>query len=207
MNTPVDSIQPADNKFLNISISEDQLRRYFKVFNRFMVFIWRLGFGYFFNGTTFAGNIMVLKHHGRQSQKPYLTPVNFVQQDGDVFCMAGFGEKSDWFLNLLANPQVEIWLPEERWSGKADILDGAENSLLILRQLIIASGFAAPAFGVHLDRMTDQDLAKLLDTYRLVRIRRLSPLTGSGGPGDLAWIWPYTTLVLLVMLIFRRKRR
>jgi deazaflavin-dependent oxidoreductase (nitroreductase family) len=196
-----------DLTLLNNSISEDKLRSLFKYFNRFMVLMWRLGFERYFNGSTFAGYIMVLKHRGRKSGKTYHTPVNFVRMDGDIFCMAGFGENSDWYLNLKTNPNVEVWLPDGRWSGTAEVLAGAENQLLILRQLIIASGFAAPAFGLHLDSMTEPDLEKLLQTYRLVRIQRTSALTGAGGPGDLAWIWPYTTLVLLLLLVFRRRRK
>ena len=191
--------------FLNTQIPEAKIRRMFRYFNRFMVLMWRLGFERYFNGSTFAGNIMVLKHHGRKSGKPYLTPVNFVRMDGDIFCMAGFGETSDWYMNLQTNPEVEVWLPDGRWSGTAETLVGAENHLLILRQLIIASGFAAPAFGLHLDRMSEQELGKLLETYRLVRIKRNYALTGACGPGDLAWIWPYSTLVLLLLLIFRRR--
>jgi len=138
---------------MSAPISEDRLRILFKYFNRFMVLMWRLGFERYFNGSTFAGYIMVLKHHGRKSGKSYYTPVNFVRMDGDIFCMAGFGEQSDWYLNLQNNPDVEVWLPDGRWSGTAEVLAGAENQLLILRQLIIASGFAAPAFGLHLDHV------------------------------------------------------
>jgi len=196
-----------DITFLNSQITEAKMRRLFKYFNRFMVLMWRLGFERYFNGSTFAGYIMVLKHHGRKSGKTYLTPVNFVRLDGDIFCMAGFGETSDWYLNLQSSPEVEVWLPDGRWSGTAEMMAGAENHLLILRQLIIASGFAAPAFGLHLDRMTEEELENLLETYRLVRIKRVSALTGTGGSGDLAWIWPYTTLALLLLLVFRRRRK
>lgn len=192
--------------FFNTTISEEQLRGLFRYFNRFMVLLWRLGFDRYFNGQTCAGYIMVLKHRGRVSGKTYYTPVNFVRLGDDIFCMAGFGAGSDWYRNLGAQPQVEVWLPDGRWSGAAELLSGAANHLLILRQLIIASGFAAPAFGLHLDRMTEQDLQKLVETYRLVRIRRDAPLTGAGGPGDLAWVWPYTTLALLLLLLFRRRK-
>lgn len=188
-------------------VSEDRLRTLFRYFNRFMVLMWRLGFDRYFNGSTFAGYIMVLKHRGRKSGKTYLTPVNFVRLDGEVFCMAGFGEVTDWYLNLQAHPEVEIWMPDGRWTGTAEVLEGAENHLLILRQLIIASGFAAPAFGLHLERLTEQDLEQLLETYRLVRIRPTSALTGAGGPGDLAWVWPIATLALLVLLVLPRRRK
>lgn len=197
----------SETALLNLRFSENNLRRLFRYFNRFMVLMWRLGFDRYFNGNTPAGYIMVLKHRGRKSGNTFLTPVNFVRLDGEIFCMAGFGQQTDWYQNVQANPDVEVWLPDGRWAGTAEALDGSEKHLLILRQLIIASGFAAPAFGLHLDRLTEQDLAKLLETYRLVRIQPKAALTGRGGPGDLAWIWPYTTIFLLLMLLTRRRRK
>ena len=41
--------------------------------------------------------------------------------------------------------------------------------------------------------------------YRLIHIQRIHALTGPGGPGDLAWVWPLASLILLMVLL-RRKR-
>jgi hypothetical protein len=54
--------------------------------------------------------------------------------------------------------------------------------------------------------MTDEDFASLLESYQLIRIRKANALTGPGGPGDLSWIWPLSTFVLLWLLIRKRRR-
>jgi hypothetical protein len=60
---------------------------------------------------------------------------------------------------------------------------------------------------VNQKKMSDSKLDELLAHYRLIRIRRTGALTGPGGPGDLAWVWPLTTLVLLFLLVSGRSGR
>jgi deazaflavin-dependent oxidoreductase (nitroreductase family) len=190
---------------MDIAESE-RLRQVFKVFNRFMILIWRLGLGSWGNGTKWGGSVMVIKHTGRKSGKTYLTPLNYAVVEGNIYCTAGFGLKSDWYKNLLIHPQVEIWLPEGRWSGMAgDVTDSPERVSLI-RQVLIASGFAGPLFGVDPSKYSDGDLEMLMRTYRLIRISRSEALTGTGGPGDLAWVWPLTTYLLLWIFMCKWKK-
>ena len=78
--------------------------------------------------------------------------------------------------------------------------DPQRNSLM--RQVLIASGFAAPLFaGVNPKTIGDARLAELSADYRLIRIRRTEPRTGPGGPNDLAWVWPVSSMVLLGLLL------
>jgi deazaflavin-dependent oxidoreductase (nitroreductase family) len=189
-----------------MNVSEDNLRRIFKSFNRFMLLLWRLGLGTWGNGTSFGGSLMVLKHTGRKTGLSRQTPVNYTIVEGDVYCTAGFGKVSDWYLNIMANPEVEVWLPEGRWAGIAKDVTEQENIHFIFRQVLIASGFAGPLFGANPKQLSDLDLINLLETYRLIRIRPARALTGPGGPGDLAWVWPAATFVLLGLLLFRRRK-
>ena len=76
-------------------ITEQRLRRIFKIFNRFMLLLWRLGLGSWGNGTEFGGSIMVIKHTGRKTGLTRYTPVNYAVVDGDIYCTAGFGSGSD----------------------------------------------------------------------------------------------------------------
>jgi deazaflavin-dependent oxidoreductase (nitroreductase family) len=196
----------AEYQIGSMNVSEDNLRRIFKSFNRFMLLLWRLGLGTWGNGTSFGGSLMVLKHTGRKTGLSRQTPVNYTIVEGDVYCTAGFGKVSDWYLNIMANPEVEVWLPEGRWAGIAKDVTEQENIHFIFRQVLIASGFAGPLFGANPKQLSDLDLINLLETYRLIRIRPARALTGPGGPGDLAWVWPAATFVLLGLLLFRRRK-
>ncbi len=188
-------------------ISEQRLRRVFKSLNRFMLLLWRLGLGSWMKWPELSGAIMVIKHTGRKTGLTRYTPVNYAVVDGDIYCTAGFGSISDWYRNILANPQVEIWLPDGRWAGTADDVSDEKDCGELLRQVIIASGFAGPLFGADPKKLSDADLEKLMNSYRLIRIQRKEAVTGPGGPGDLAWVWPVSTFILLFLFLVRSRRR
>lgn len=186
-------------------LSSSEIRKIFHTFNRFLLFLWRLGLGKWGNGTKLGGSVMVILHSGRKTGLTRYTPVNYAWHEGDVYCTAGFGAVSDWYRNILANSSVEIWTLEGRWIGEAVDTSDAEDAPGILRKVLVASGFAGPLFGVNPQQQSDADLQRLLKSYRLVRIRPVEARTGPGGPGDLAWVWPFATFVLLLMVL-RRKR-
>jgi deazaflavin-dependent oxidoreductase (nitroreductase family) len=192
---------------MNLSPStEIRLRRGFKILNRFMLMLWRLGLGRYGNGNKFAGWIMVIKHRGHRTGRTRYAPVNYAEVGDDIYCTAGFGPGTHWYRNLLADPRVELWLPDGRWSGLAEDASQDPQRIAFFRQVLIASGFAGPLFGLNPHRMSDNELESVLEGYRLVRIRKTGPLTGPGGPGELAWIWPLSTFFMLALLLRRRKR-
>lgn len=182
---------------------ERRLQLAFRRFNHFMVGLWRLGLGGWVNAwPEWGGRIMVLTHTGRKSGAQRRTPVNYALINGDVYCVAGFGTASDWYRNLLAHPQVEVWLPEGWWPGRAEEVSADPQRLKILRQVLIASGFAARLAGINPHALSDAELDALTAKYRLIRVQRVEARTGPGGPGDLAWVWP---LAVLLLLLFRPK--
>ncbi|NOZ50008.1 MAG: hypothetical protein GXP37_08195 [Chloroflexi bacterium] len=104
---------------------------------------------------------------------------------------------------MMAQPQVELWLPQGRWAGEAEDVTDHPNATAWLREVLIASAFAAELAGLHPRRMSDAELQAATADYRLIHIRRTQPLAGPGGPGDLAWVW----WVLGVMWLVWRWRR
>jgi deazaflavin-dependent oxidoreductase (nitroreductase family) len=187
---------------------EEQLRQGFKYINRFMLLMWQLGLGPILNmGPAMAGRYMVIIHTGRKSGLKRRTPVNYAVVDDEVYCTAGFGSMSDWYRNIIANPQVEVWLPDGWWAGIAEEVTHPEARLPLLRDVLIGGGFAALAAGVDPNKMTDEELDAVTKEYRLIHIRRVAARTGKDGPGDLVWVWPIVTTVLLALLMIRPKRR
>lgn len=191
-----------------LSEAEALLRQGFRYGNKFMLLMWRLGLQRFGMSNSYVGYIMVLTHRGRKSGLARRTPVNFAVIDGDVYCVAGFGAAADWYRNLLADPQVQLWLPDGSWwAGEAedvtDLPDAQRRPRL--RQVLINSGFAAYAAGLNPRTMSDAALDAATVGYKLVRIRLVAPHTGAGGPSDLVWVWPPAALGLAILLV-RRKR-
>ena len=148
------------------------LRKVFHSMNHFMVFLWKIGLGMIINiWPSVGGRIMVIKHCGRKSGKEYLTPVNYALVDGEIYCTAGFGSISDWYRNMLAYPKVELWLPEGKKSFCAEDVSNSPNRSFLLRQVIIASGFAARLFGINHKKLNDQQLDAISKDYRLIHFR------------------------------------
>ena len=187
--------------------TEDRLRQGFKYFNRFMLLMWRLGLGQWVNAwPDIGGRIMVIAHTGRKSGVKRHTPVNYAIVDGELYCTAGFGQIADWYRNISANPKVELWLPDGWWEGTAEEVTDSRKRLPLLRAVLIGSGIVAPAMGVDPKTMSDTAMDAVTRDYRLIHIRRSAARTGPGGPGDLAWVWPAATFVLIAMLWPRNRR-
>ena len=186
---------------------EESLRQIFKYFNRFMLLLWRLGLGSWFQFWPKAtGQVLVITHIGRTSGLRRRTPANFAVIGGDIYCTAAFGSQADWYRNILKNPAVEVWMPDGWWTGIAEDVSEADERIEIMRQVLISSGFAAYTFGIN-PQIPDADLDKITTKYRLIRIRCVDARTGKDGPGDLAWVWPLATFILLPLVLFRRKNK
>ncbi len=189
------------------AITEQRLLMAFKALNRFMILMWRLGLGVWLRSKDTWGQIMVIGHTGRKTGILRKTPVNYAVVDGDLYCTAGFGRDSDWYRNILANPEVEIWHPDGWWKGVAEDVSESSHRTALMREVLIGSGFAARVAGLNPRTISDERLDLISKSYRLIRIQRTEPMTGAGGPGDLAWIWPLASLALLMMVLRRNRRR
>lgn len=146
---------------------------------------------------------MVLVQLGRTTGLKRRTPLNYSIVEGDIYCIAAFGRISDWHKNILEDADVEVWLPDGWWSGTATDVSNSESRLPLLRAVLIASGFASHVAGISPRTLSDGELARLTVDYRVLRIQRTHALTGNGGPGDLSWVWPVATFLLLVVFILR----
>ncbi len=186
---------------------ENELRQGFKYVNRFMLFMWRLGLGQWINiWPDGIGRIMVIVHTGRKTHMVRRTPVNYAMVDGELYCVAGFGHRADWYQNILHNSQVEVWLPDGWWAGVAEEVTDSKLRLPLIRAVLVASGFAGRMAGFT-PEMSNEALDSLTADYRLVRIQRTCGCTGAGGPGELAWVWPLSVMLMAVVWLLRPRGR
>jgi deazaflavin-dependent oxidoreductase (nitroreductase family) len=183
------------------------LRPIFSRMNRaLMVPMWRLGLGRCMNAWPTAGRLLVLAHTGRRSGTRYLAPLNYAKVGDDVWVIAGFGPRTDWYRNVLADPNVVVWLPGGRWFAEAHDVTDSDDFIDVLRQVLIGSGFAAPLFGIHPKTMSDEELAAACADYRVVRLTLHTRVQGSEGRADLVWVWPVAAIGLVGMRLLRRAR-
>ena len=111
-------------------------RKIFWVFNKlFMVPLFRLGLAPLI-GNPITGYIMLIKVIGRKSSKLRYTPVNYAIINGFVYCLAGFGRKSHWYLNILANPRFELVMPGGAFTAEAQELNDPDEALTATKPFI-----------------------------------------------------------------------
>lgn len=186
-------------------------RRAFRLLNRFMILLWRTGRRQPGMANPYSGYIMVLVHTGRRSGARRLTPLNYAEIDGDLWCVAGYGAVADWYRNLRATPTVEVWLPDgRRLAARAQDESGLPDAerLPLLRAVLVNSGFAALLAGLNPRRMSDAALAAATADYRLVRLHPTGPShdAGTPAPGDLAWVrWVGGVVVLGAAALVRHR--
>lgn len=98
-------------------------------------------------GGTFEGMPLLLLHHtGAKTGTRRLTPLVYQQlEDGNV---AIFGSKGGapnhphWFLNISANPEVEVEVGTERFTARARTTAGEEREAIWSRQKETLTFFA-----------------------------------------------------------------
>ena len=188
MTTPT-GLSPRYDKVLEPAVLES-LRQQFKGMNRWMLLIWRTGLGRWAEVWPAGfGRLMVIEHVGRKSGTRYRAPVNFTRCGPDLYCLAGFGPRTDWYRNVLADPEIAVWLPDGRWTATAAEASESDDRLPLMRKVLIDSGFASRAIGLDPRVADDETLAEATSTYRLLRITPRDREDTADGPGDLAWIW------------------
>jgi len=179
------------------------MRRIFWFINKFfMVPMFRLGFGPFF-GNPLTGYIMVMKVIGRKTGKVRFTPVDYAIYNGNVYCVSGGRRESDWFKNLLVNPEIELIMPGGCFYARMEEVTAADNTLFICRQILKNAGFAGFFEGYNPFTISDKDLAEKIADVPVLRFRPLGLGSGASDAGGWAWIWAFVITVILVILLVR----
>jgi deazaflavin-dependent oxidoreductase (nitroreductase family) len=96
-------------------------------------------------GGPFAGAPMILvTHTGAKSGKTYTTPLVYTT-DGDrlviIASKGGSPENPAWFHNLVANPNVEVEVGDERFAAVASVTEGEERQRLFDQQAELMPNF------------------------------------------------------------------
>ena len=196
-----------------MKLDESQLRAAFRFLNRNMLLLWRLGLGWLMANPT-SGYIMVLATTGRKSGARRLVPLNFADGEDTVYCLAGFGRTTHWLLNLQADPECEVWLPDgRRLRGRGELVESEARRVDLVREILVRSGFAAKLAEPGVDpSTTSNDVIAELGSqpgrrYEVVEIKLGDTVTGPGGPSDLTWVWPVVGLTAVAGWLVRRHRR
>ncbi len=179
-------------------MADEIVRKIFRYVNRFfMAPAFRLGLGHLICNP-FSGYIMVIKTTGRKTGKTRYTPLNYAIWQGCVYCMAGFGETSDWYRNLSSSPRVELILPGGALSGTACLVSDPQVRLKVSRQILKNGGFAGFFLGFNPRSASDALVEERMRDILLVCIRPDGLGSGAADPGGWGWISANLGLIFVV---------
>lgn len=158
-------------------------------------------------GTPIGGYVLLLRARGRTSGAVRDVPLSYLVTDGAAWVCAGFGERTQWYRNVAADPRVEVLLPGRAVACVAT--DGRDPTVRVrvLPALVRAVGLPGMLGGVRLGASD----AEILEAYAWIPLVRLRPLgdplvAGPDDPGGTAWIWRQAVVVALVLLGVARLR-
>jgi deazaflavin-dependent oxidoreductase (nitroreductase family) len=166
----------------------------------FMVPMFRLGLGPFF-GNPLSGYIMVLKVVGRKTGKIRFAPVNYAIHNGNIYCISGGRQTSDWYRNLKANPQVEVIMPDGPVFGAVEEVSDAQERHAVMRHVLQNAGFAGFFEGYNPFTISDEKLRAKSADIPVLRIHPTGLGSGASDPGGWAWVWVVVITFALIWLV------
>ncbi len=113
------------------------------------IFLYRAGLGWMF-----GGRFLMLTHTGRVSGLPRQVVLEVVREDrqrGAYIVASGWGERSDWYKNILKNPYVTVQVRRTRFNARVrrltpeeageEMLDYTRRHPAALQQLARLMGY------------------------------------------------------------------
>jgi deazaflavin-dependent oxidoreductase (nitroreductase family) len=178
---------------------------------RLPILFTRLGLGRLVS----ASNILILTTRGRKTGRARHTAIEYRRHGSQLYVISAWGERPDWYRNLLADPHVTVQQNGRPFAATASVVD---NSGEALRVLHLFRRTAPVVYEAVLARMTDErarDVNTLPEISPNVTIVRMDEQKAVPPPlppvrPDLLWLWP-TALVALTataaFVFFTRSRR
>ena len=75
-------------------------------------------------------DMLLLSTKGRKTGELRQTPLLYIEEGGSYYCVASFGGNDrhpDWFLNILAEPRVQLTVKQKNLNAIATEISGQER--------------------------------------------------------------------------------
>jgi deazaflavin-dependent oxidoreductase (nitroreductase family) len=163
-------------------------------------------------GNPATGHLLLLRTRGRRTGRVREAPLGYVILDGFVYCVAGYGVRTPWYLNLLDNPTVEVVLPGRTIRGVAEPVADDAEWLRAYRALIGSFGLVGRLVDGDPRGLEDHELLETHRALPVIRIRSLLPprpvRAGPWDAGGRGWLLaPVAAAVALCLAGLRRWSR
>ncbi|TAK36824.1 MAG: nitroreductase family deazaflavin-dependent oxidoreductase [Chloroflexota bacterium] len=164
-------------------------------------------------------DILVVRTIGRRTGRERLSGLSYAVKGNTVYVIAGWGEHTDWYRNMQANPRVEVRIGTQRMPAHArTVTDPAERDLAL--QLMTRIDGSPPRFLrpliARLGLDFDAELAEALanpSQLTVVALELAEPLTsqptsrGMNRSTMLGLLFVATAVASLLLAIRRSRRK
>lgn len=154
---------------------------FFRLLNGFFVVpAFRIGLGRIVSNSV-TGRVMVLIVKGRKTGKTRYTPVGYAIINGKIYCYRGERSQGAWYLNILAEPHMEVMLPEGRIRGHAEEVTNDDEKFAALRQILKNGGLSGFIYGFNPWTVEEDVLRERLRGVSVICINPEGPSTSRLG--------------------------
>ena len=168
-------------------------------------YLWRMGLKGFL-----GSRMMVLTTTGRINKKPRYTMLSYGRYAGSYYLLSGWGDWSDWYKNIQADPLVTIQTDTITSAARARRVESLGEYRPVMQAMLEGGGdshFEPWLESLDIQESIDDLVAKRERVYLVA----LDPCDGSGPiplEADLKWVWGALILLLGVgSLIALMKRK
>jgi len=153
---------------------------------------WRMGLGSLMSHPAMGGSkMLVLTTWGRKSQLPRHTMLTYVSAGDKEYLCSGWGPRSDWYQNIIADPAVTVQSWRKTYAAKARQVRDLDEFSQATREMFASGGdshFATwlESLGIRYDPLD------MIDKRERLYILALDPSEETGPPplaADLTWVW------------------
>lgn len=173
-----------------------------KAMFKWPVQLWRLGLG-----PLIGHHMMLISQTGRKSGLTRRTMTELYQVDGKKYAPSGFGRRSQWVLNLEADPRATIQTAAGVESMRAVRVEDEGEMVALLETM---RGRSDTMFNYYLETLGiephREDILAKRDRFYWLRFDPTYERTPPPLPADLAFLWPVAFGALFMIWLVSRKK-
>lgn len=141
--------------------------------------------------------ILILSSTGRETGKTRRTPVEYFQHGSRIYIISGFGQQTDWYQNVMANPQVTVQTDQGTMTATArkPITD---EEWMAVYEYLTHSPISKVFMADYLDDLHQSTILKQVKNWPVLTFDPTDLPSPPALEADLVWAWPLIFLLLAV---------